>query len=455
MSATTAPRQGEQLHLVGGRRAWLAWGTGVAVYLVAVFYRSSLGVAGLMAADRFGVQATELAFFTVLQLLVYAGMQIPVGVLLDRFGSKRLLLAGMVTMTAAQLGFAFATNFATASIARGVLGAGDAMIFVSVIRLAALWFPVRQVPVVTQMSGQVGQLGAIAAAGPLSWALHAFGWTKTFAIASSLGLVLLILTLLLVEDSPYASERAERVKLALLARSLRPIWDNPGTRLAMWTHFTTVFSVTVFTMLWGFPFLVVGQGLDTSTASILLMVMTGWVLVSGLGLGVLVARYPYWRSYLALLIVATMIIAWTSVLMRSTPAPLWLLVVLVLATAAGGPASMIGLDLARTFSPATSLGRANGMIIMAGFMASLLAMWLIGFILDLRAPGGPSTYQLADFRVALSCQYLFWAFGSWQMLRYRRRALAHLAAHHPGAIVALRAGDAYVHPDVVGDEAGR
>jgi len=81
---------------LGGRRAVVVWGTAVAVYFLAIFHRSSLGVAGLVAADRFHITASQLSTFTVLQLLVYAAMQIPVGVLLDRYGPQRLLVAGTV-----------------------------------------------------------------------------------------------------------------------------------------------------------------------------------------------------------------------------------------------------------------------------------------------------------------------------------------------------------------------
>src|SRR5690606_10262405 len=73
----------------GGRRALAVWGIGVSVYFVAVIFRTSLGVAGLAAADRFGVNASALSTFSILQLLVYAGMQIPVGLLVDRLGTKR------------------------------------------------------------------------------------------------------------------------------------------------------------------------------------------------------------------------------------------------------------------------------------------------------------------------------------------------------------------------------
>ena len=63
---------------LGGRRALVVWGASVAVYFLAIFHRSSLGVAGLAAADRFHITASQLSTFTVLQLLVYAAMQIPV-----------------------------------------------------------------------------------------------------------------------------------------------------------------------------------------------------------------------------------------------------------------------------------------------------------------------------------------------------------------------------------------
>ena len=436
----------EQIHDIGRHRAWLIWFVGLSVYVLAIFHRSSLGVAGLVAADRFGITATQLAFFTVLQLLVYAGLQIPVGVLLDRYGSRALLLVGLVLMTAGQLAFAFATSFPLAVVARAVLGAGDAMVFVSVIRLVTVWFLVRQAPLITQMTGQVGQLGAIVAAAPLSWALHELGWTRAFAWASVLGVPLMVGVALLVKDSPYRRAEVVKIKVRALGRSLRLVWGNPGTRLGMWSHFTSQFSVTVFSMLWGFPFLVRGQGLSTSTASTLLMVMTGWVVVSGLVLGWLVGRFPFYRSYLVLGVVFAMASCWGVVLLRSTPAPMWLLVVLVCTVASGGPASMVGFDLARSFTPVESSGRANGFVNVGGFSASLVTMALVGVVLDWRDPGGMSAYDLGDFRVALSVQYLFWGFGAIQILRYRHKAVAHLHRVHPGAVEKMKRGEPFVHP---------
>jgi len=438
----------EQIHDIGKRRAWVIWGVSLAVYVLAVFNRSSLGVAGIIASERFHISATSLATFTVLQLVVYAGMQVPVGVLLDRYGSRAMLLAGLVLMSAGQLAFAFTTSFGGAVAARAVVGAGDAMIFVSVIRLVTIWFLVRQAPMVTQLTGLTGQLGAIAAAGPLSYLLHELGWTRTFALASSLGLVLLVAVVALVKDSPYRRDAVVAIKLRALAQSVRTVWGNPGTRLGMWSHFSSQFSVTVFTLLWGYPFLVQGLGWSSAEASTLLMAMTAWAVVSGLVLARLVGRLPYYRSWIVVGVVLTMVVPWTGVLLWPGAAPTWLVVVMAFATASGGPASMVGFDLARSFTPPHETGRANGLVNIGGFTASLLTMALIGVVLDLSSSGGMESYTLGDFKLAMSVQYVFWTLGVVQTLRYRRRGLAHLARVHPGSVEQMRAGHPFVHPGI-------
>ena len=87
-------------------KAVLFWATGVSAYIIAVFHRQSLGVAGIEAAARLDVGAAGLAVLAMLQLLVYAAMQVPVGVLVDRLGSKRMLVIGAAVMACGELVFA-------------------------------------------------------------------------------------------------------------------------------------------------------------------------------------------------------------------------------------------------------------------------------------------------------------------------------------------------------------
>jgi hypothetical protein len=75
-------------------------------------------------------------------------------------------------------------------------------------------------------------------------------------------------------------------------------------------------------------------------------------------------------------------------------------------------------------------------------------MALIGLVLDLSEPGGMSAYTHDDFRLAMSVQFLFWGLGCVQVVRYRRRAIAHLRRVHPGAVEELRSGRGWVHPGI-------
>ena len=424
---------------MNGRRAYAVWLAAMSVYVLAVFHRTSLGVAGLLAADRFHISGTQLATFTVLQLLVYAALQVPVGVLLDRFGSKRMVLTGLALMTGGQLLFAVVGTFELGVVARVLVGAGDAMIFVSVIRVVALWFETRQTPLMTQLTGQLGQFGAIAASFPLAAALHGVGWTPTFLGAAVIGALLAVVVLLVMRDAP--GEEHPHLKLRALGQTLRTTWHSPGTRLGLWSHFTSQFGMTVFTLLWGYPFLVRGQGLSESTAGALLVVMTATQILLGPVVGGVVARHPYQRSRIVLTVVGAIAAAWATVLLWPGPAPLPLLVVLVVVTAVGGPASMVGFDLARSFNPRERIGSALGVVNVGGFVASLSAMALVGMVLDRVTPGGPTAYTLDGFRLAMAVQFPFWALGAMQIWRYRRKAVRHLTEHHPEALQALRDGE--------------
>ncbi len=106
------------------KKVWLVWGVGVFAYVIAVLHRTSFGVSGLSAADRFSISPSVLSSFVVLQIVVYAGMQIPAGVLLDRYGSRIMIAVGAFIMMSAQLALAFTESLPVAIGARIAVGAG-------------------------------------------------------------------------------------------------------------------------------------------------------------------------------------------------------------------------------------------------------------------------------------------------------------------------------------------
>jgi MFS family permease len=416
-----------------GKTVWVVWGIGVFAYIIGVLHRTSFGVAGLSAADRFSVSPSLLSSFVVLQVIVYAGMQIPAGVLLDRIGSRKMIAAGALIMASAQITLALTESLPVAVVARAFVGVGDALTFISVLRLVPVWFTPRRVPIVSQLTGLLGQLGQVLSAVPFLILLNGPGWTFAFGSAAALGLLALVLVLALVRDRPDdgAAPAFEPTTLRQTLVSIADVWRRPGTRLGFFSHMGTQFSITVFALLWGVPYLTSAQGLSTSTAGALLTVSVASAIV----VGVLTGRYPMRRSWLVLAIMISNATMWAIVLALPGPAPLWLLVLLVVVISVGGPGSVIGFDLARTFNPSANLGTAQGMVNIGGFLASLLVIAAIGWILD--AMGG---YTFDGFRVAFLAQFPVWIIAITGVLLTRRKTRRVLAAEgiHPHTMREVR-----------------
>lgn len=424
-------------------RLWLVYGVGVAAYILSVTNRTSLSAVGVDAAVRFDADAATLSMFAVIQLAVYGAMQIPIGVLLDRFGARPIITVGMLLMAIGQLVMAFAPDVGTAILARMLLGAGDAAIFPSVLRVVAVWFPERQAPLLVQLTGIIGQAGQLLAILPMAALLHATTWTVAFGSLAGLGALFTVLTFAVIRNRPPdrdADVSVDTVTGAMhvvtsaadLREGFRESWGHPATRLAFWSHFATPFSGTAFILLWGFPFLTIGQGLSPAVASLIFSVYVVFGMLIGPVIGALSSRHPMRRSKMLVLpIIAIQAIVWLIVIAWPEPAPLWLLFVLAFALATGGPASMIGFDHARTFNPKHRLSTASGIVNVGGFLAALLAILFIGLAMNWQGAGSPETYSLDAFRVAFLTQLPLWAVGALFIIIERKRTRVLMGLDEP------------------------
>ncbi|PCE13741.1 MFS transporter [Microbacterium sp. SZ1] len=416
-----------------GWKAWLIWSVGVAAYVLAITNRTSLGAVGVDAADRFMADASTLALFAVVQLAVYGGMQIPIGILLDRYGSRPIMTAGMLLMALGQLTMALSPSIGIAIVARILLGAGDAAVFPAVLRLVATWFPAQRGPIMVQFTGIIGQAGQLIALVPLAALLHATTWTVTFGSIAGLGALFTVLVAIVIRNHPPERDAdvsvntdtgVVRVVTSAIDTGvgIRAAWAHPGTRLAFWSHFTTPFAGTAFILLWGMPFLTAAQGLDTAHAAGIISVYVVAGMALGPVIGELSRRLPNQRSFaLVLPAVVLQLLAWTTVIALPGPAPVWLLYLLAVALATGGPASMIAFDHARTHNPTHRLSTATGVTNAGGFIAALIAIFLIGLALDLQGAGTPETYSLDAFRIAFLMPIPLWLLGMTFILIERKR----------------------------------
>src|SRR5699024_3812008 len=402
------------------RSAWLIWFVGVGVYFLGVMHRASLGVAGPQAIQRLEISSTELGSFIMVQLGLYAVMQVPSGLLIDRFGPRKMLLAATLLMGSAQVLFAFATNFPTALLARGLLGVGDSAVFIAVLRLAAVWFPRRRYAVLTMATGLAGMSGNLVATVPLVLALGEFGWTTTFTVT---GLMSVAYALLLLRPAVAARNRPGRVgtessaKAAAATGKQRPTqqpqhrsamsnaraaWGQRETRLGFWTHQGTMTAGTVLSLVWGYPYLTEGLGYSSQAAAGQLSVYVVANLVASFFVGPVAGRKPEWRTAMALGIsLACMVAVGALAVWPGGGPPPAVVTAVFIIIALGPPGSQIGFLIARDYSPRTWISTATGLVNAGGFAGSMLVAILVGIVLDISSGGAANT--LTDYR---------WAMGS-------------------------------------------
>ncbi|HEV8562139.1 MAG TPA: MFS transporter [Actinophytocola sp.] len=398
------------------RALWI-WVVAVVVYIAAVFHRTSLGVAGLEAAQRFHVGPAALGTFTVLQVGLYALMQVPTGLLVDRFGPRRVLTVAAVLMGLGQALFAVAASYPLGLLARAVLGVGDAMTFVSVLRLVAAHFPARRFAALAALTAALGTVGNLIATVPLTLLLDSAGWTATFLVAGAATTGYAIVIALRLPGPPADTRAGEPVGEVLT--EVRRSWRVPGTRLGFWVHFSTMFAPAVLGLLWGFPYLVQAQGLSTGAAGSVLGVLVLGALLGGPALGVLISRRPEWRMPLVIAYLASALAVW--VVLLGWPGGRLPLTVLVAAFAwlsLGGPASSIAFALARDYNPMRRVGTATGVVNVGGFVAITLSALGIGLLLDLTG----------SFRIALLALVVLLTLGAWRTAVWWRRARAAVFA---------------------------
>ncbi len=413
---------------MASRMAWLVFGTAAAAYFVAVLHRTAFGVAGVEALDRFGIEATALSLLAVVQITMYAAMQVPAGNLLDRFGPAAVIVAGSLIMAAGQAMMAFAPHYSWALAARLLIGAGDAPVFIAATRLVAHHFPPRRVPVMVQITGLLGQAGQLATAIPLAFVLHWAGWTPAFGSLAIVGAAVAAAVwwvLIRPRNPSFSPERSESISVrAAMSTSMH----TAGVRLGFWAHFLGPFSANTIALLWGFPYFTTAQGRSTAEASLLLTCMVLASITVAPFIGALTGRHPLRRSWLVLGGAVIVALAWIAILVPTTPRPLWQLIGFALVVGAGGPMSLIGMDFARTYALRARLGSATGFVNMGGFISTIISVLMVGIVLQAVSPAGAAEYTLGEYRVAFAALALPWIIGVVGVFTSRRDTRAVMAA---------------------------
>ena len=377
-------------------------------YLCAIFYfyKFILQVSpDAMSADLkqvFSVNDYHLGLLSAAFFLVCTFMQIPVGILLDRFGPHKLLtLACLVCATSSML-FAIAPHFAIATIARLFMGAASAFVFLGSLKLITQWFPSQRFSLLNGLLNSLGMLGAMVGEAPLDRLITATGWRHSMLILSGVGFIIALCIFLVVKNRPNGNAIINQPKTEELKKDLACIFKNK--QLWLVAIFISMLSIPyiVITNLYGIPFFTTAYPIDSITAARMVS-----LILLGIGIG-----GPIWgiisdhlkRRLPPLYIAAIAPPILLALIIYEPFTNLFLLGIVLFTfgfcTSAALLAFTMGCEVNKPIHVATALGMIN-MLIMLG---NTLSLPLLGCLLDKFSSSvhGLHVYNLLSYKIAFS-----------------------------------------------------
>jgi predicted MFS family arabinose efflux permease len=359
-----------------------------------------------MLAGEFGLSATGLGFLTGVYFFSFGLFQIPLGVLLDRFGPRRVNGALLVLAAAGSLAFAQAQTFESLVLSRALIGLGVSACLMGMIQAFVLWFPPERTGTMIALAYSVGGLGAITAASPLEMALGHFDWRQIFVFLSIITLALSALFALWVPEHARKSTPAPLAgQVAGLGRILR---DGAFWRVAIAIGTNQCAVVSLFT-LWITAWLRDVAGYDRAAAAsglawAAVSLMAGYFFFGRLG----DARARRGRSPLPLFA-------------AGVAASLAMLIVLALGVTTAavltwsaftffGTGATLAHSIATRRFPREMAGRVNTALNTFTFMGIFLGQWATGAVLN-RFPPTSTGYDPRGYAWALSALALVQAAG--------------------------------------------
>ena len=250
-------------------RAYLAWATVATAYAIAFLQRVSPQSVSLSFMQDFGTDAAGVAMLASSYFWGYTLMQIPAGLLVDRYGVKRVVLFSMAASSLGSAAFALAPNLMDVFAARLIVACGDALVFTALLKLVALSFTDERFGVMSGISQVSGYVGGVMATTPLAAAVTGFGWRACFVFIACVGVANLALASLALKPDP-ASRSAKTLGgvLGAARQSLAQI-ANWGCAMTFASHFAVV---TTLSGVWGIPMVAHFFNMSPSAASTPLLV---------------------------------------------------------------------------------------------------------------------------------------------------------------------------------------
>ena len=345
----------------------------------------------------FDVGAAILGNLSAFYFYAYAALQIPVGLLMDRIGPRRLMTAAAAVTAVGSLIFAMSEDLAGAYVGRLLIGAGAAFSWVGVLTILTQWFPASRFAIFTGLAQASGMIGAIFGQAPIAVGVDAIGWRSTLVLVGAIGLVLAALMWVVLRDRPHAAASSVGVgaSLRVLLRN-RETWLNAVFGLAMTA------PMLGFGALWAVPYLTTVYGLERAAASTLISsIFIGWAIGAPLA-GWVSDRLRMRKPIMAACSVFAAASFVAVVYLPNLPLPL--LAALIAAHGIAASGMVLAFASVREHNPPAMSSTAMGLVNVAVIGSGAIFQPLIGFLLDLQWDGtmeeGARVYSAAAYRSA-------------------------------------------------------
>ena len=375
----------------------LGWLVGSLFFFYAWILRVSPSVMVEELMRDFAVGGAVVGNLSALYFYGYAGMQIPVGLLLDRFGPRRLMTVAAGVVAVACLMFAWSDGLVGASVARFLIGAGCAFSLVGAMAVAGQWFPRERFALLAGLAMMFGMAGGVFGQAPLRVAVDATDWRTTMATVGVIGFGLMLAAWVFVRD-----RRRGSGGVGAVFKGLRRVAANRETWLNAVAGLGSTGPLLAFAGLWGVPYLQAVHDIDRVTAGTVTSVtFIGWGVGAPL-IGWLSDRIGKRRSPL----IAGMILSALSLvaILYLPGIPLWGVGALCFGIGFGGSAQIVCFALVREHNPPQYSGTAIGMVNALVTGAGALFQPTIGWLLDLGWDGslvdGARVYAVGAYNLA-------------------------------------------------------
>lgn len=384
------------------------WGLAVFVYLLAalfLLYEMALQVSPSIMTNQlmntFAIGARSLGITVAFYFYSYTFMQIPVGLLYDRFGPRSLITIAALLCACGAFFFGFAESLTALALGRFLMGIGSAFAFIGVLVVATRWFPAYYFAFLVGVAQLLAALGALGGELPLAAFVNVFGWRAVMFASGVIGIILALSNAMIMRDHPFEEIRP-KIHSRHLLKDLKKIFRSSQTWWIALYAFSGWGPITVFAALWGVPFLMEKYQITNTKAALAIAMIWLGIGCTSPFIGWLSDRI---RRRRILIMLCSAIGLVCSVFSIYTPIPFWLNLIFLLGVGIAASGQILSFALVKDNNRHSVMATAIGLNNMAVVIGGALLQPLVGFVLHELWNGdilnNVPVYSTATYQVAL------------------------------------------------------